>query len=285
MTGPGPATGGHVDLHAHSTASDGTAPPADVIAAAAAAGLTAIALTDHDTVAGLAEARRAADSLAIRVVAGVELSAVEGEDEVHLLGLHLDRPAEVQRDLEALRAARRERAERMVARLNELGIPVTLDAVLEAAGAGAVGRPHVARALVAGGWVRDQREAFGRYIGAGRPGFVPKRRFTAEEAVALVHRAGGIAVFAHPGAAGTRPRLEELARAGLDGVEVLHPSHPADDIARLGALAAELGLVRSGGSDWHGAQNGPRTLGCMRVPPEWLEEQDARVQLVRERAA
>lgn len=274
-----------MDLHAHSTASDGTAPPADVIAAAAAAGLTAIALTDHDTVSGLAEARRAADSLAIRVVAGVELSAAEGEDEVHLLGLHLDRPAEVQRDLEALRAARRERAERMVARLNELGIPVSLEAVLGAAGAGAVGRPHIARALVAGGWVRDQREAFDRYIGAGRPGFVPKQRFTATEAIVLVHRAGGIAVFAHPGAVGTRPRLEELARAGLDGVEVLHPSHSAEDVARLGALAAELGLVRSGGSDWHGAQSGPRTLGCMRVPEAWLAEQDARVQIVRERVA
>lgn len=285
MSAPTAGAAGYVDLHAHSTASDGTATPEELVLAAAAAGLTAIALTDHDTVAGVAEARRAGEAHGVGVVQGVELSATDAEQELHLLGLHLMHVSEVERDLAALRAERTTRAERMVAQLNALGVPVTLAGVMEMAGTGAVGRPHVARALVAGGWARDLRDAFDRYLGAGRPGYVAKRRLAVADAIALVHRAGGIAVYAHPGASGTRAHLEQLARAGLDGVEVLHPSHSADDVARLGALAAHFSLVRSGGSDWHGAREGPRILGCMRVPAEWLAEQEARVAQARARVA
>jgi predicted metal-dependent phosphoesterase TrpH len=276
-----------VDLHMHSTESDGALPPADVVTAARDAAVSVIALTDHDTVGGVEAARAAGSRLGVRVVAGVELSAYDGEIEFHVLGLHLSRPAELDRQLAAFRAARRARAERMVEQLNALGVPISLEHVLRIAGAGAIGRPHVARALVEGGWVRDQRAAFDRFIGAGRPAYVAKYRLPIGDAIELIHRAGGIAVLAHPGAEGTRARLESLARLGLDGVEVLHPGHSAEDIARLGTLADHLGLVPSGGSDWHGTPGGERMIGCMRVPVTWLERQEARVRerLARERVA
>ncbi len=282
MTAPiGAADAAHrpafIDLHSHSTASDGSRPPADVMAAARAAGLAAIALTDHDTVAGIAEAAEAAAALGVRLIPGVELSAVEGDTETHLLGLHLSRLSEIEDGLSALRDMRRLRAERMVARLNELGVRIGVPAVLDQAAGGAIGRPHVARALVQEGWATDVRDAFDRYLGNGRPAFVAKDRLSMVDAIAMIHRAGGVAVVAHPGHAGTRERLETLAAQGLDGVEVLHPSHSAEDIARLRTLADFLGLIPSGGSDWHGASDGARTLGSMRVPEEWLALQEARV--------
>lgn len=274
-----------VDLHMHSTASDGALPPADVVAAAARAGLASIALTDHDTLAGVAEAREAGERAGVRVIAGVELSAVEPDGELHLLGLHLSRPAVMEGELVAFREARRDRAGHIVERLNALGVPVSLDAVLAEAGGGAIGRPHVARALVAGGWARDLRDAFDRWLGNGRPAFVEKRRFSIADAIQLVHESGGLAVYAHPGGGATRARLEALRAIGLDGVEVRHPSHSAEDIARIGTLADHLALVPSGGSDWHGASDGPRTIGSMRVPESWLAKQEARVRARREKVA
>ena len=266
-----------VDLHSHSTASDGALPPEDVVARAKLAGLAAIALTDHDTLAGVPAAVAAGERLGVRVVSGVELSAMDGDKEVHLLGLHLSRLEHIERELVEFRDARYTRAQRIVERLNRLSVPVTLDAILREAAGGAIGRPHVARAMVAGGWVRDQREAFDRYLGYGRPAFVAKRRLTVGDAIRLVHEAGGICVFAHPGQDGSRARVEALHALGLDGVEVRHPSHSAEDVARLMALTDHFGMVPSGGSDWHGAAEGPRTLGAMQVPGEWLDRQDARV--------
>jgi predicted metal-dependent phosphoesterase TrpH len=282
-TGAGtwPAGARFVDLHAHSTASDGAFPPADVIGHAYTVGLAAVALTDHDTLDGVAEAAAAGERLGVRVVAGVELSAYEGARELHLLGLHIADPAGMEQQLATFRAARRTRAEEIVHRLNRLGVPVTLDAVLAQAGEGAIGRPHVARAIIAGGWVRDQRDAFDRFLGAGRPAFVEKHRLSIRDAIEMVHRAGGIAVFAHPGPEGVRARIEPLVALGLDGLEVRHPSHTAEDIARLQALVGFFDLVPSGGSDWHGATEGPRTIGNQQVPFEWLTRQEARAGLHR----
>jgi 3',5'-nucleoside bisphosphate phosphatase len=270
-----------VDLHTHSTASDGAFPPADVVAHAYTVGLAAIALTDHDTVDGVADAAAAGARLGVRVVAGVELSAFDHAREIHVLGLQLADTASMEQGLATFRAARRVRAEQMVERLHRVGVPVTLDAVLAEAGEGAIGRPHVARAIVAGGWVRDQREAFERYLGAGRPAFVEKHRLTIADAIAMVHRAGGIVVFAHPGQDGVRARIEPLVDLGLDGLEVRHPSHSAEDVARLLALAGHFGLVPSGGSDWHGATEGPRTIGVQQVPADWLARQEERAARYR----
>ena len=277
MTGPVGATG-LVDLHMHSTASDGSRSPSEVVRAAKRASLSAIAITDHDTVAGLAEARTVGAELGVRIVNGVELSAVEGETETHLLGLHLGDTDVLERGLIELREMRGRRAARIVQLLQSQGVQVTLDDVLIQAGAGAIGRPHVARALVADGWATDVRDAFDRYLGAGRPAYVAKEQLEMREAIAMIHAAGGLAVLAHPGGAGTRERIEALVGIGLDGIEVKHPSHSPQDMARLKAFVDQLGLIPSGGSDWHGASDGPRTIGMMHVPAEWLRRQEERLE-------
>lgn len=285
MTAPAAAGAPFVDLHAHSTASDGSLPPEAVVAAAKAAGLAALALTDHDTVGGVEAAVREGERLGVRVVRGTELSAHYGEDEIHLLGLHIDDVHVIADELARFQDDRVRRAERMVEKLAALGVPLTMDAVLAQAAGGAVGRPHVARALVAGGLVADQREAFDRYLGFGRPAYVAKPRLAAADAIALIHAAGGIAVWAHPGGEGRRERVERLAGWGLDGLEVRHPGHSPDDQRRIAALAAHFGLVESGGSDWHGQTEGWRVLGVMQVPAAVLERQDARVAERRSGAA
>lgn len=267
----------NVDLHSHSTASDGALPPADVVAAAQRASLGAIALTDHDTVAGVPEAVAAGAALGVRVVAGCELSAHDGDLEVHLLALHISDVGSIGPALERLQLERVERAQGMVDRLARMGVGVTMEAVLASAAGGAVGRPHVARALVDAGHVADNREAFDRYLGNGRAAYVPKVRFALEDAIALAHAAGALAVWAHPGREGTRARAQRLSQMGLDGIEVRHPSHTPADTERLRGLVAELQLVPSGGSDWHGATDGFRTIGNMQVPAEWLAQQDAAV--------
>lgn len=271
-----------VDLHVHSTASDGTRPPEEVVREARRVGLAAIALTDHDTLDGIARATQAGAELGVRIVPGIELSAVEGDSETHILGLHLSDTRRLEAQLVALREMRRGRAERIVKRLNELGVRIEFAAVLEQANGGAIGRPHVARAMIAEGWAVDFRDAFDRYLGSGRPAFVSKERLSISDAIASIHSAGGLAVLAHPAQGGTRDRIEAFARAGIDGIEIRHPSHTPDDVARLTALVDFFGLVPSGGSDWHGATEGARTLGMMHIPEAWLERQDARI---RDRAA
>lgn len=266
-----------VDLHMHSTASDGALPPAKVIAAARAARLGAVSLTDHDTTAGLAEARAAGAQHGIRVINGVELSAVEDDTETHILGLHLSELNELEHRLSGIREMRMGRAMRIVERLESLGVSITFESVLAQAAGGTVGRPHVARALIAAGHAGDFREAFERWLGNGKPAFVAKDKLPLAEAIGLIHRAGGLAVLAHPGSQGTRERIAALSAIGLDGVEVLHPGHSWDDAQRLDSLAGEFDLVRSGGSDWHGSSDGSRSLGMMRVPSTWLAAQDARV--------
>lgn len=273
-----------VDLHAHSTASDGTRPPDEVVREAKRVGLAAIALTDHDTLDGIAPATEAGAELGVRIVPGIELSAVEGDSETHILGLHLSDTRRLEAQLVALRDMRRGRAERIVQRLNELGVRIEFASVLEQAGGGAIGRPHVARAMIAEGWAVDFRDAFDRYLGSGRPAFVQKERLTIVDAIGAIHAAGGLAVLAHPAQGGTRDRIEAFARAGIDGIEIRHPSHTPEDVARLTALVDFFGLLPSGGSDWHGAAEGARTLGMMRVPESWLERQDARIR-DRDRAA
>jgi len=269
-----------VDLHSHSTASDGTVAPDGVIESAERCGLTALALTDHDTIDGVPAARAAGERLGVRVIAGVELSAFHEEHEVHLLALHLTHLEGLQRRLSELRTMRYTRAQKIVEKLNALGIPLTLDEVLLQSNGGAIGRPHVARALIARGVVHDFRDAFTRYLGSAGTAFVPKEHFSIEDAIGIAHEAGALAIWAHPGDGGRRERLEPLVAAGLDGLEIRHPSHSGEDVKRLQALADFFNLVPSGGSDWHGAPDGPRRLGIMNVPVEWLERQDERVASV-----
>ena len=270
-----------VDLHAHTTASDGTASPTTLVERAQAAGLAAIAITDHDTVAGAAEAQAAGARVGIEVVVGTELSSTEGAVELHILALHVEDVSVIERALARFRDGRVSRAEAMVERLAALGAPVSIDDVLAQAAGGAVGRPHVARALVARKAARDIRDAFDRYLGAGKPAYVPKEQLAIADAVRIAHEAGAIAVAAHLGADGRRDYVERLRRLGVDGLEVRHPGHSSEDMLRLGALADHFGMVKSGGSDWHGAAEGTRLLGCMQVPADWLDRQRERADAVR----
>lgn len=267
-----------IDLHAHSTASDGTQPPADVVRRAAAAGLDVVALTDHDTVAGH-QAAAASLPHGLTLVPGAEISCevvdVGGaRTSLHLLAYLFD-PAEPQfaAARERLHADRLRRADDMVVKLRELGAPVTAERVHEIAAGGAVGRPHVARALVEAGVVPDVASAFtDEWIGSGGRAYVDKYALGPIEAIALVRRAGGVAVFAHPGAIKRGAVVPDdiiaaMAAAGLFALEVDHPDHDVPTRERLRALASSLGLQATGSSDDHGAITGHR-LGCETTPPE-----------------
>jgi predicted metal-dependent phosphoesterase TrpH len=264
-----------VDLHVHSTASDGSLPPARVVERAHAAGLGAIALTDHDTVAGVPAAVEAGGRLGLRVVGGCEFSSAAPWGEMHVLGYFLpsDSP-ELESFLERCRADRVRRAREMVTRLQRLGVALEYDDVLHQSRGAAVGRPHVARAIVTQGSAIDVSDAFDRYIGRGRPAFVDKTLPAFREITDLVHSVRGMVSVAHIKERGTRSFLERLKREGLDAVETRHPSHYPELRTRLTDMALRLGLLPTGGSDWHGDPEPGEThgaLGSQDVPLEWLE--------------
>jgi predicted metal-dependent phosphoesterase TrpH len=270
-----PTAAGLVDLHVHSTASDGSLPPARVVERAHAAGLAAIALTDHDTVAGVPAAVEAGGRLGLRVVGGCEFSSAAPWGEMHVLGYFLpsDSP-ELESFLERCRADRVRRAREMVTRLQRLGVALEYDDVLHQSKGAAVGRPHVARAIVTQGSAIDVSDAFDRYIGRGRPAFVDKTLPAFREITELVHSVRGMVSVAHIKERGTRSFLERLKREGLDAVETRHPSHYPELRARLTGIALRLGLLPTGGSDWHGDPEPGEThgaLGSQDVPLEWLE--------------
>ena len=267
-----------LDLHAHTVASDGGDRPEELVAAAATTGVETLAVTDHDTVAGVAEARAAGERLGVEVLAGCELSATVGDRVVHVLlcGEGLLEP-----DLtHAVEVARRGRSERNLAigeRLERL-CGVGYDDAVQLAGASALSRAHFARAMVARGAVADVAEAFDRYLSSGRPAYVPAPAVPVPDAVALAAKAGGVAVLAHPGrlAAGERDWvLAQALEAGIDGIEVWHPQHDAELRRSLAALAERRGLLATGGSDYHGRHKpdvrvGTGCAGNVTVPPECL---------------
>jgi 3',5'-nucleoside bisphosphate phosphatase len=251
------------DLHSHSTASDGTCPPADVMRQARAAGLDVIALTDHDTVAGHEEARRALPP-GLTLLPGMELSCRLDGHSVHMLSYLFD-PSEPELAAECarIRESREQRARSMVERLRELGVPVTWEQVCAIAGDGVVGRPHIARAMAEVGVIESPGEAFSpEWIGTGGRAHVSRYALNPQRAVALVRAAGGVTVLAHPAAARSWAVPDEviasLAAAGLSGLEVDHPDQGPSQRQRLRALASGLGLVASGGSDDHGELTGYR---------------------------
>lgn len=269
-----------IDLHCHSTASDGILRPAAVVRAAAAAGLAAIALTDHDSTAGLGEAGAEGERLGVRVIGGCEFSVAVPWGEMHLLGYFIaPGDPEVEGFLVGARAMREDRGAAMLDRLEELGISVDRSELAHEADGASIGRPHVARLLHRLGHVPSVQAAFDRYIGRGRPAFVDKSLPTLREIADLVHRRGGVVSAAHLKSFGTHETLERLQSDGLDAVEVRHPSHNGDRVAILTEAALALGLGRSGGSDWHGEEDPlgtHATLGSQRVPDAWLADLEAR---------
>lgn len=243
------------DLHTHTFHSDGRLSPTELVRSARERGLQGLAITDHDTVDGVAEGMAAGRRWGVEVVSGVELSVTVGETEVHLLGYFFDLEHEaLRRHLDAFREARLERARQMVEKLQALGLPLTFEAVLAQADGGAVGRPHVALALVAAGLVETYQDAFELYLRDHAPAFVAKPLFPAEDALAMLHDAGGIGVLAHPGHWTSDTVLMQLIRAGMDGLEVIHPSHDFMLTRYYRSVARDFGLIETGGSDYHGVR-------------------------------
>jgi 3',5'-nucleoside bisphosphate phosphatase len=263
-----------IDLHVHSNASDGTDPPAEVIRRAAAAGLDVVALTDHDTVAGLAEAH-AARSPGLTLVPGMELSCLLDERSVHMLAYLFD-PADpaLRAETDLIRDDRIHRAKAMVGKLRELGAPVTWEQVTRIADGAVVGRPHIARAMAEAGVVPAPADAFtGEWIGDGGRAHVGRYAPDPGRAVTLVRAAGGLPVLAHPRSPGYEigdEVIAGLAAVGLAGVEVFHPDHDDSERKRLTALATALGLAATGGSDDHGSFNASG-LGSELTPPAEYE--------------
>ncbi len=261
-----------VDLHLHSDRSDGRVDPAGVMAAAKESGLEAVALTDHDTLAGIGEARHAASQLQLDFVPGIEFSCYDDSGSTHLLGYFVaPSHAELAAYLDDARDKRMQRAIDIVGKLNRLGVGIRVEAVIaQASRDGLIARPHVARALLEGGWVGSYFEAFDRYIAAGQPAYVPTWRITPVDGIGWIHKAGGLAVLAHGGKTHGDSTIKQLVDGGLDGLEVLHPEHGRFEVERLRRLAAELSLLETGGSDWHGPSDNRRgQLASQPVPYEW----------------
>jgi predicted metal-dependent phosphoesterase TrpH len=277
-----------IDLHAHTLYSDGTFTPRSLVQLARERAVLTMAVTDHDTLAGLPEAFEAGAELGVEVVPGVEFSTVHDGEGVHVLCYYLDVDhPELTAELARLRDDRFSRGERMVAKLQELGYPITFERVREIARGGNIIRPHVAQALVEAGVVPTAKDAFtGDLIGSGGRAYVEKHALHPLDALALIHQAGGVCVLAHPGTfRETNPvpalLIEELAEAGLDGIEASHPEHTPDVEVGYIDMANQLGLIWTGASDCHGERYDPVRLGMRSTPPEQFERVKARAAELR----
>jgi predicted metal-dependent phosphoesterase TrpH len=264
-----------IDLHLHTLFSDGTLSPQETVRAAAALGVTLLAITDHDEVCGVPLAQAVGDAVGVRVISGVEINTEVGKEDVHILGYGFapDAPVLLQ-GLLTQREARLQRLLLMLERLRALNYPLDTARVLAIAGSGSVGRPHVARALIEAGYVATNAEAFARFIGNRCPAYVPRTTLTPEAAIALIHRAGGLASLAHPGKLGDPIRiLRRLQGAGLDALEAYHSDHTPAVTERLLRWAKQFNLAVTGGTDSHGP-HGPRLVEIGSVPvPDWVGAQ------------
>ncbi len=255
-----------VDLHTHTTASDGSFTPEELINKAVECGLWGVAITDHDTVGGLADAVKAAAALPVRVIPGIELSTDWSEEEIHVLGYFIDYnfPALLE-VLVSLERERWQRGKRMLVKLRKIGIDVSWDRVVSFANGEIIGRPHVAQAMMAAGYVRDIREAFEKYLAKGRPGYISRVKLTPQRAVNLIKTAGGVPVLAHPGLLKNQGSLGEILTWGFKGIEAYYPQHSEEQVRLYLELAGRHDLVVTGGSDFHGTARGENFLGAATV--------------------
>lgn len=264
-----------VDLHLHSSASDGVLSPAEVIAKAAELGLTAISLTDHDNVDGIAPALEAAKQYpSLTFIPGLEISTDTSTGEVHVLGYYIDHTnPELLSALRSLRDSRLGRAQKMTEKLSDMGISIEWEHVKELAGDGSVGRPHVAQALLDKGYIDTIKEAFTKYIGFGGPAYVPREKKTPVEAVELITRAEGLAVLAHPlGIPNLDTLLKTLVRARLIGLEVYYKDYSTEDREYLARISDKYGLIATGGTDYHGRDSSTEVMMGEAVVPPYLAD-------------
>jgi 3',5'-nucleoside bisphosphate phosphatase len=273
-----------IDLHTHTTASDGLLTPAALVQAVRTAGVEVFSVTDHDTVDGYLEAEPIAQEAKLRLVSGIELSVYWNHVELHILGYFLDaRDLALLGFLARMRRDRLARLHQMVGRFWAMGMKVSAEEALAHARDGNVGRPHLARVLVDHGLVASVDEAFNRYLGTDKPAYVPRPEVAPSEAIRVIHEAGGIASLAHPGIHNRDVAIADLAAAGLDALEVYHPNHVPHKTARYRRLAAARGLLITGGSDFHGALNGfhPLAPGTPTLPQEEFRRLEATVASMR----
>jgi len=270
-----------IDLHLHTTYSDGSLPPAEVLGLARKAGVSALAITDHDIVDGIPEAVEAGAHLGIEVIPGIEISSRYGESELHMLGYFLDwKDSELSSRLAQLRASRHRRNPRIIEKLNELGLDLTYEEVKALAGTESIGRPHIARVLMAKGYVRSAKEAFDRYLAEGAAAYVPRDLPEPAEAIAWIRTARGIPVLAHPtwvkeSAEGLFGLCDKLKAEGLGGIEVHYSTHKPRQTSQFLEIARRLDLLVTGGSDFHGLTKPDIEVGVgrgnLKVPEKLLE--------------
>jgi 3',5'-nucleoside bisphosphate phosphatase len=270
------------DLHLHTHFSDGTFTPEEVADHGRRFGFAALALTDHDSVEGCGRMAAACAAAGIEFIAGAELTAEHDDTEVHLLGYFLDIHNEtLLAEIAKFQAVRHERIREMVAKLNRLNVPLAAEAVFALANCKSPGRPHVARALAQAGLVRNLDEAFERFLKKNRPAWVPKAKMSAREGVELIHRAGGLAVMAHPGLNRTDDIIPGLVEAGLDGIECFHTKHSTALSERYLEIADQHHLLVTGGSDCHGFSKGKPLIGTVKLPYDCVEKLKAKVRELR----
>lgn len=271
----------YIDLHLHTTASDGSLTPAAVVGLARERGLKAIAVTDHDTIAGCPESHAAGSRLGVEVICGVEISADWPQGTLHMLGYFFDSfPHSLDQGLKELQDNRAKRNLEMIVKLQNLGLAISEDDIVRASGGGQIGRPHFAKVLVEKKCVKSMEEAFDRYLGKGKPAYVEKDRLTPEEAIRMIVKSGGIPVLAHPTTlgeydSGELPQLlSRFQENGLRGIEVYYYSHTEPDTNRLLSLAQRFNLLVTGGTDFHGANLGDIQIGTgkgnLKIPYQLL---------------
>ncbi|MBN1635688.1 MAG: PHP domain-containing protein, partial [Deltaproteobacteria bacterium] len=245
------------DLHVHTNASDGDLSPYEVVMLAKTQGLSAVAVTDHDTTSGLSEAMDGASELGMTLIPGVEISAAYDPGTLHVLGYFSEIPSGLEKSLSEVQQARARRNPKIIEKLNELGMQITLDDVMQIAGDAQIGRPHIAKALINNGSVKNFEEAFSRYLAKGKPAYVDKKKMTWDEAVALIKAHGGVSILAHPftlclDANELRSFVGTLAAHGMSGIEVYYPEHTKAQKKLYASIARSLNLLTTGGTDFHG---------------------------------
>jgi len=274
------------DLHLHTNFSDGTYTPEELASQAARQQLAAIALTDHDTVEGCERAANACKALEIEFISGAELTAEHNENEIHILGYFLDTQNQtLLSEISKFQAVRQKRIYEMVARLNELNVPLRSEDVFALANCRSPGRPHVARALVKAGLCGSLDEAFERFLKKHRPAWVPKAKISALVAIELIHQANGLAVMAHPGLNRSDEVIPELVESGLDGIECFHTKHSTAISEHYLEIADKFNLLVTGGSDCHGMSKGKPLIGTVKVPYQHVQKLKSRAAEIKSSAA
>jgi len=268
----------YADLHMHTNFSDGTYTPEELAGHAKRCGFRAVALTDHDTMEGCARMGVACEASGLEFIPATELTAEHGGHELHMLGYFLDAQNErLATDLAKFQQVRQQRIHDMVARLNEMNVPIRAEAVFALANCRSPGRPHVARTLVQSGFCRSLDEAFERFLRKGKPAWVPKFKISATDAINLIHHAGGLAVMAHPGLNHNDDLIPDLVAAGMDGIECFHTKHSTTMNQRYLMIADKYRLLVTGGSDCHGMSKGKPLIGTIKIPYDCVERLKERV--------